>query len=123
MAGGLDLTHDRALLDAAASFDRAFELATVGMALIAVDDLRFLRVNGTWVDLLGWTEVELLTMNNEDLTHPDDLAASLRRREMLVDGMARSVQAEKRVRCADGTYRWMLVSVTLVRDDEGEPLF
>jgi len=107
----------------AASFDGAFELASVGMALLSLDDHRLVRVNRQWCALLGWPEVQMLEMTNEDLTHPEDVAASLRRVETMLDGSQPTHQCEKRVKCADGSYKWMLVSTVLVNDDDARPLF
>src|SRR4051812_21245193 len=107
----------------AASFDGAFELASVGMALLSLDDLRLYRVNRQWCELLGWTEEQLLEMTNEDLTHPDDIAASLQRVETMLDGSQTRHQCEKRVRCSDDSYKWMLVSTVLICSDDERPLF
>src|SRR6266513_1145290 len=115
---------DAAELSARASaFDGAFELASVGMGLLSLDDHRLYRVNRQWCELLGWTEEQLLEMTNEDLTHPDDIAASHRRVETMLDGSQTRHQCEKRVRCRDESYKWMLVSTVLVHSDDGRPLF
>jgi diguanylate cyclase (GGDEF)-like protein/PAS domain S-box-containing protein len=107
----------------AAAFDGAFELASVGMALLSLEDHRLYRVNREWCELLGWTEAQMLEMTNEDLTHPDDLAASHRRIETMLDGSEPRHQSEKRVRCGDGSYKWMLVSTVLIRSEDDGPLF
>jgi len=107
----------------AAAFAGAFELASVGMALLSLDDHRLVRVNREWCELLKWTEAEMLELTNEDLTHPDDIPASLKRVETMLDGSANRHQCEKRVKCGDGSYKWMLVSTVLIRDNEGRPLF
>ena len=115
--------HSEELHARAAAFDGAWELASVGMALLSLDDHRLYRVNREWCDLLGWTEAQMLQMTNEDLTHPDDLAASHRRVETMLDGSQLRHQSEKRVRCGDGSYKWMLVSTVLIRTEDDRPLF
>jgi diguanylate cyclase (GGDEF)-like protein/PAS domain S-box-containing protein len=115
--------HSHELNARAAAFDGAFELASVGMALLSLDDHRLYRVNREWCELLGWTEAQMLEMTNEDLTHPDDIAASHRRIETMLDGSKLRHQSEKRVRCGDGSYKWMLVSTVLIRTEDDRPLF
>ena len=107
----------------AASFDGAFELASVGMALLSLHDHRLYRVNREWCELLGFTEEQLLEMTNEDLTHPDDVAASHRRIETMLDGSQIRHQSEKRVRCSDDSFKWMLVSTVLIHTADGRPMF
>jgi diguanylate cyclase (GGDEF)-like protein/PAS domain S-box-containing protein len=115
--------HTDELNARAAAFDGAFELASVGMALLSLDDHRLYRVNREWCDLLGWTEAQMLEMTNEDLTHPDDVAASHRRIETMLDGSQLRHQSEKRVRCGDGSYKWMLVSTVLIHTEDDRPMF
>jgi diguanylate cyclase (GGDEF)-like protein/PAS domain S-box-containing protein len=115
--------HSDELNARAAAFDGAFELASVGMALLSLDDHRLYRVNREWCELLGRTEAQMLEMTNEDLTHPDDIAASHRRIETMLDGSQLRHQSEKRVRCGDGSYKWMLVSTVLIHTDDDRPMF
>src|SRR5262249_46450889 len=67
---------DAALRESEERFRGTFENAAVG---IAHGDLtgRFLRVNGKFCDILGYSRDELLEKTFRDITHPDELASSI----------------------------------------------
>jgi diguanylate cyclase (GGDEF)-like protein/PAS domain S-box-containing protein len=120
-----DITQRRetenALRDAEERFRRAFEDAPIGMALVAPDG-RFLRVNRTLCDLTRRREVELLGLTFQQITHPDDLDADIEQARRLLAGEISSYQMEKRYVRPDGSLVPVMLSVSLVRDSEGEPL-
>jgi PAS domain S-box-containing protein len=101
-------------------FSSAFEYAPVGMALVSLDG-RWLQVNRALCDLLGYSEAELLARTFQDITHPDDLEASLDNIRKLLAGAIRSYHLEKRYVHARGTAVTALLNVSLVRDAEGQP--
>ena len=69
--------------------------------------------------VLGWDPAELTGMRAEGLAHPDDFAATLMGREQL---QSTGITAYRiRIRCKDGSYRWIGVRGRLVRDDAGRP--
>ncbi|RYZ99816.1 MAG: PAS domain S-box protein, partial [Sphingobacteriaceae bacterium] len=57
-----------------------------------------------------------------DITHPDDLDADLELLNQLLAGEIQNYQMEKRYFHKNGSVIWTLLSVSLVRDDEGKPL-
>jgi diguanylate cyclase (GGDEF)-like protein/PAS domain S-box-containing protein len=120
-----DITQRRetenALRDAEERFRRAFEDAPIGMALVAPDG-RFLRVNRTLCDLTRRREVDLLGLTFQQITHPDDLDADIEQARRLLAGEISSYQMEKRYVRPDGSLVPVMLSVSLVRDSEGEPL-
>jgi len=92
------------------------------MALLAVDG-RFLRVNASLAELLGYTEEELLALDFQRLTHPDDLAAMLANLGQLIRGEVESFQLEKRCRHREGHYLSVFHVVTLAREIDHRPRF
>jgi PAS domain S-box-containing protein len=98
----------------------AFEDTNVATVLTDLDH-RFVRVNAAFARLFGYTREDLLAMSMPDVTHPDDIADSLARREGLLAGEAHFVQRKRYVR-RDGRVLWGLTSVSLVRDAAGRPL-
>ncbi len=92
------------------------------MALIAVDG-RFLRVNASLVELLGFTEQEFLAMDFQRITHPEDLGAFLAHLGQLIRGEVGSFQIEKRCRHKDGQYLSVMHVVTLAREIDHRPRF
>jgi diguanylate cyclase (GGDEF)-like protein/PAS domain S-box-containing protein len=113
---------EEALREAEERFRRSFEDAAIGMALVGTDG-RFLRTNRSLCDMLGYREVELLGKTFQDITHPDDLDADLDQVRRMLDGEIRTYQMEKRYFHKEGQVVWALLSVSLVHDEEGEPLY
>jgi diguanylate cyclase (GGDEF)-like protein/PAS domain S-box-containing protein len=113
---------EEALREAEESFRRSFEDAAIGMALVASNG-RFLRTNRSLGELLGYREVELLGKTFQDITHPDDLDADLDQVRRMLVGEIRTYQMEKRYFHKEGHVVWVLLSVSLVHDEEGDPLY
>jgi diguanylate cyclase (GGDEF)-like protein/PAS domain S-box-containing protein len=115
-------TVDRALEEAEERFANAFEEAPIGMALVGLDG-KFLRVNRALTEIVGYDNEHLLGLTFQDITHPEDLDADLALLRQLVAGELRNYRMEKRYVRADSEHCWVLLSVSLVRDEAGEPLY
>ncbi len=113
---------ENALREAEERFRRAFEDGPIGMALVAPDG-RFLRVNTTLCRLTGWSESELLARSFREITHADDLLSGADETKLLLAGEISAFQLEKRYLRPDDTIVWATLSVSLVRDAAGEPLY
>ncbi len=103
-------------------FHGAFEHAPIGMALVSPDG-RWLQVNRSLCEIVGYSEQELLTMKFQAITHPDDLETDLGSRHQMLAGEIRSYQLEKRYFHKCGQIVWILLSVSLVRDARGQPQY
>ncbi|HEX3453233.1 MAG TPA: PAS domain S-box protein [Gaiellaceae bacterium] len=112
---------EEALLRSEERYRNAFASAAIGMALIAPDG-RFIQVNDSFCELVGRPAEELCTLTWRDVTHPDDLGVDVGLMRQLIAGEIRSYHAEKRYRHQGGADVWALITVSLVRDAEGEPL-
>jgi diguanylate cyclase (GGDEF)-like protein/PAS domain S-box-containing protein len=114
-----DITARR---EAEERFRLAFDHAPIGIALVAPEG-RFLRVNGTLCEMLGYDEAELLSVTFQDITHPEDLDADLEHVQAMLAGDIRTYEMDKRYIRADGSIMWVLLSVSLVRDDADHPRY
>ncbi len=112
----------QALEEAEERFRRAFDDAPIGLALVGLDG-RWLRVNRMLCEITGYAESQLLEQGFQEITHPDDLAADLEHVERMLSGEDRVYQMEKRYLRPDGEPVWVLLSVSLVRDPDGKPLY
>ena len=123
---GRDITAERQaareLRDAEERFRNAFDQAPIGKALVSPEG-RFTRVNSALCGILGYSEQELLDTSFQTLTHPDDLDADLEQMQLVLAGQSESYSMEKRYEHAEGHYIWALLSVSLVRDEGGAPLY
>jgi len=103
-------------------FRTIFHSSAVGMALVSPEG-RFVRVNPSLCRMLGYTEAELLATPFQSVTHPDDLEASVSVARRMLAGECAAHQTEKRYLHKGGEVRWMLLSVSLIRDAEGRPAY
>ena len=105
-----------------ALFQNAFEFAAIGMALVSPEG-KWLRVNHSVCEITGYTEAELLERTFQDITHPEDLDADLANVGKMLAGDIKTYQMEKRYLHKNGSIVSVLLSVSLVRNKSGEPLF
>lgn len=103
-------------------FERAFEHAGIGKALLSPDG-RWLRANRIVCEMLGYSEAELQQTTYQALTHPDDLERGREDARRVVSGEVPRMQIEKRYLCSDGSYLWTRLTCTMVCGDDSEPLY
>jgi PAS domain S-box-containing protein len=113
---------EQALRESEQRFKNSFRDASIGMALVGTDGC-WLQVNRSLCKILGYPEEELLEKTVQDITHPDDLEADLDYMYRLLAGEIQTYQMEKRYLHKEGHVVWILLSVSLVRDEEGDPLY
>lgn len=99
----------------------AFEDAPIGMAVAALDG-HVLDVNAALASLLGYDRDELVGRHLGELTHPDNLEANLRMVAELLQGGGATFRMEQRCLQASGEEVWVLLCVSVVRDEAGSPL-
>jgi PAS domain S-box-containing protein len=104
------------------AFENAFTHAPIGMALVDLAG-QVLRVNDAMCRITGFTGAEVRARAFRDLSDPQDVDVDALQRVELLDGHRPTYQIEKRYRHAWGYQVWVLLSVSLVRDDEGRPLY
>ena len=105
----------------AEKFAGAFTSAALGMALVSLEG-RWLDVNDALCRILGYPREELLQVDFQRLTHPDDLQTDLALVQDLLAGRRSHYHLEKRYLDRDGRIIWARLSVSLVRNEHGEPL-
>lgn len=113
---------EEALRQSEERFKSAFESAAIGMALVAPEG-RWLQVNPSLCEVVGYSEAELLATTCQAITHPDDLEADLEYVRQMLAGEIRTFQIEKRYLHKAGHIVWILLSASLVRDTDGRPLY
>ncbi|MDB6147503.1 MAG: domain S-box [Spartobacteria bacterium] len=103
-------------------FQSAFEYAAIGMALVSPEG-KWLRVNRSICQITGYSEAELLKRRFHDISLPDDLDLDLANAQKMLAGEIDTYQMEKRYFHKSGPIVWVLLSVSLVRNKTGQPLF
>jgi diguanylate cyclase (GGDEF)-like protein/PAS domain S-box-containing protein len=113
----------RASLSAAeARFQAIFEQVNVGLCQATLDGKLF-DANPGMCHMLGYSREELTRKTFQEITHADDLTLDLDQYERLLAGQQDSMFVEKRYLHKQGQPIWVALTVCLVRDSQGEPLF
>ena len=102
-------------------FKTFFDYAPFGKAITSPDG-KFLLVNPAFCDMLGYTKQELENFSFQDITHPDDMAESLRIQRSLISGENEHASQEKRYLAKDGHWVWINMTTRLLRGKKGKPL-
>ena len=97
-----------------------FEQGATGMAHSHIDG-RWIRVNQTYCDIVGYTKAEMLRMHFRDFTHPQDLALDMEQLQRTLDGEITHYNFEKRYIHKQGHSVWVHLTLALVRTETGEP--
>ncbi len=106
--------HMLALRESEERFRSAFDHAA-GMALVAPDG-KWIEVNRSLSDILGYSEEELLRIDFQSITHHGDLNSILDQLNKLQTGATTGLQMEKRFIHQNGDLIWVLLSVTGVHN-------
>ena len=111
---------DRRLREAETLFRTAFEGAPSGVALVAFDGT-FVDVNEAYARTVGRSREAMRGLPFAAITHPDDLADDERLAADTAAGRIPGYRLHKRYVRPDGSVVPVLLSVSLVRDDDDVP--
>ncbi|MEN7546325.1 PAS domain S-box protein [Rapidithrix thailandica] len=100
----------------------AFEYSPVGMAHVGLDG-HFLRVNKVLCQITGYTKEELLKTNFQAITYKADTQMGVDHMKKLKKGVIESAQFEKRYVHKEGHTIWAILNTSIVKNENGEPLF
>ncbi len=113
---------EAALRESEQRFRSAFHQAAVGIAHVAIDG-RWLLVNQRLCDILGYTLEELQLLTFQNITHPEDLEADLKYVEQILADSIQTFSMEKRYFRKDNSIVWANLTVSLMRESNGEPKY
>ena len=101
-----------------------FDNAPIGIMHTDIDTDRILLANPRLVELLGYTQDELLAMTTNDILHPDQRGTGRGKyRERILKGELNSFASERQFVRKDGSAIWVNRTMSLVRDAAGKPLY
>jgi len=119
----IDITEigrlEQTLRNSEEQYRTIFDQVPVGVTLIG-PDRRFLMVNPAWARMTGYTGAELANLRTLDITHPEDVASSIRFFEQVTRGELDRPLFEKRYVRKNGEVLWARVHSVLVRGPEGQ---
>ncbi|MBV1946740.1 bifunctional diguanylate cyclase/phosphodiesterase [Streptomyces sp. BV129] len=105
-----------------ARFRAVFEGAAIGIGIADLDG-NVLEVNGALLRMFGVSETTMRGRRVRDWTHPEDAPQTWRLYEELVRGERDHYHVEKAFNRPDGTALWTNLTVSLLRDADGNPQY
>lgn len=108
---------EHALRASEKSFREIIEFAPIGMAIVSLEG-RFVIVNQTLCNIVGYSNDELLNLTFQEITYFEDLSIDLEFVQQLLDGKTNAYQMEKRYIRKDEEIVWVQLSVSLFRDED-----
>jgi PAS domain S-box-containing protein len=113
---------EKALQEVQQRFERAFNDASIGKALVSTEG-KFLQVNPYFCQMLGYAASEIINQHFLKFTHLDDQAMGLDSMQQLLSGDVQSVQFHKRYLHRDGSVVRLSLTTSVVRDELGTALY
>ncbi len=105
-----------------AAFRGNFENAAIGMAILN-EHTEWLEVNDQLSKIVGYTREELLRLTVFDITHKDDIAKNVLLLKDFISGKKSYLYNEQRFIHKNGSFVYVILSVSVVRNDDGRPLY
>ena len=122
----IDVSEQRRILaelkESEARFRAIFESSPAGIGVMALDG-RILDMNPAICQMYGYSREELLGQTTALVTHPDDMARSAELFQELIAGRRNSYWDERRYLRKNGEVFWAQVTLSMVRDAAGQPLY
>ncbi|MFE7276964.1 putative bifunctional diguanylate cyclase/phosphodiesterase [Streptomyces sp. NPDC057623] len=105
-----------------ARFRAVFEGAAIGIGIADLEG-NVLQVNGALLRMFGVSEQTMHGRNVMQWTHPEDAPQTWKLYDELVRGEREHYHVEKAFSRPDGTVLWTNLTVSLLRDADGEPQY
>ncbi|MET8560052.1 EAL domain-containing protein [Streptomyces flaveolus] len=112
----------QALHASEARFRAVFEGAAIGIGIADLDG-NVLQVNEALLRMFGLSEQTLRGRRVQDWVHPEDAPQTWRLYDELVRGEREHYHVEKAFNRPDGTALWTNLTVSLLRDADGDPQY
>ncbi|MFJ4674832.1 putative bifunctional diguanylate cyclase/phosphodiesterase [Kitasatospora sp. NPDC088783] len=113
---------EKALRASEARFRALFESAAIGIGLGDTDG-KILAVNRALGEIFGGGPEDMRGVRVGDLVHPEDTPGVWEAYEELISGKREYFQFDKPYYRRDGEVVWTHLTVSLIRDDDGVPLY
>ncbi|WP_420236796.1 PAS domain S-box protein [Telmatobacter bradus] len=119
---GVRLAAEQKLLESEERFRKLFEDATIGICLSDLNG-QWKRLNQAFCKMLGYEEDQLLGLTWRNISLDEETHSTLKAVELLRQRSNRTLEWEKRYRHRDGHILWVRLSISLVHDGQGAPLY
>jgi len=111
---------EEALRESEERYRNSFENAVIGKTIINAKG-KFLKVNKSFCQMIGYSEIELYKMSFVDITHPQDIDRSWDEGNRLISGQVSNVTFEKKYIRKDGDTICVIMSFIVYSKVNGIP--
>lgn len=112
---------EQALKQSEEQFRGIFEKANCGIAYSDKNG-KLMLCNDHFASMIKYTQEEIGNMDFLQLTHPEDTAIELPLFEEILSQKRDGYRLKKRYICKDGQVKWVDLAVSVIRDEQGNPL-
>ena len=103
-------------------FKGFFENSEIGMTIVSPEG-KFVEVNNSLCKMLQYSKDELTKKTFQEITHKDDLEEDLNNVKNMINGKISNYSMDKRYIKKDGKIIWITLTVSMVKDKNGKPLY
>ena len=96
--------------------------APICIAMVGLDQ-SFLKCNKAFCDFLNYSEEELMRKTIAEITFPEDMEVGRADMRAIVAGEKKKSEVQKRYVRKDGAVVWGEVSINLIRNSQGQPMY
>lgn len=114
---------EQTLRDSEERFRTIFAHSAIGIAITDIRTETILESNSALQRMLGYSAEELSGLNKQELSHPDDTNKSVSPPTQSPAGTDEQFVVERRFVRKDGKVLWAQVTISVVKDSSGTPLF
>jgi len=111
---------EHALEISEARFRTMFEKAPLGIGLFEIGSGRVREINDKFAEIVGRSREEMKTLDWQSITHPDDMALNIAKRELMLAGKISGFNIIKRYFRPDGSIVWVNLTIVPLQVDEND---
>jgi PAS domain S-box-containing protein len=110
------------LIQSRAKLQLTVDEAPIGVAMVGLDN-RFIFGNKAFCRFIGYNEEEIREKTISEITYPEDRQIGMEDMAQIVNGSKSTAVLEKRYVRKDGGVVWGEVTISLLRNHRGKPLY
>lgn len=109
---------EEALVESEEKYRTLFQNSAMAVGIRSLDR-SYKEFNNSYAKMLGYSQEELKTLKQEQLTHPDDIKLTLEKMQLIAEGKSEVEFYQKRYIHKDGSVVWGEVCVQPLKEEDG----